>query len=259
MSLLYALLILLAFWLGLHLALRRRGKGDVVAHRGAAAVAPENTLPSVEAGMKSGALYLEIDVQRSKDGSLVVIHDTTVDRTTDGSGKVGDLTLRELKELDAGAWFEPKFAGAQIPSLEEVFTKLGSWPGALVIEAKSPSAYPGIEKDIAGAIWRTGFPRITIVSFDHAWLQKFREVNPDIPLGALSVLPPLRMADTSTERIGVHWSAPLLDPTLVRRTHNNGQEIWVWTVDKPWLQRLLRWLGVDGITANDPASAVKRL
>jgi len=91
----------------------------VIAHRGATGYAPENTLPAIKKAIGLGANYIEIDVHQSKDEAVVVIHDYSVDRTTNGSGKVLDLTLEELKTLDAGSWYDSSFAGTQIPTLDE--------------------------------------------------------------------------------------------------------------------------------------------
>lgn len=122
-----------------------------IAHRGAAAYAPENTIASYDLAVDMKADYIEIDVQRSKDGELVVIHDTSVDRTTDGSGKVGDLTLEEMKSLDAGSWKGEQFAGEEIPTFEEVLDRYHGKVGIL-IEMKSPELYPGIEEQVADAL-----------------------------------------------------------------------------------------------------------
>lgn len=254
-----ALLFVIALWLLLHLLLRRPGEVNVVAHRGAAAVAPENTLPAIAAGMKSGAQYLEVDVQRCADGELVIIHDLTVDRTSDGSGRVAEQSFQQLKALDAGGWFSPEFKGAQIPTLRQVFDTLESWPGALALEVKSPGRYPGIAQDLQRAIHESGFRRLSVLSFDHRWLAQFKQLEPEIPITALSVFPLQLTQEMKADRLGVNWLAPVLDPTLIFRCHRRGQEIWVWTVDDPWQQRLMRWLGVDGITANNPMLAVSTL
>src|SRR3982750_2761264 len=95
-----------------------------VAHRGYSAVAPENTLPALAAGVLSGATFIEFDVRTTADGVPVVIHDRTVDRTTDGSGKVWELTLDEVGSLDAGSWFSPAYGGVRVPPLSEVLDLL---------------------------------------------------------------------------------------------------------------------------------------
>ena len=96
------------------------GVRQTVAHRGASAGYPENTLAAYRAAIESGATALEVDVRTTKDGVLVSLHDKTLDRTTDGTGSIGDRTLGELRKLDAGAWFDPKFAGQRVPTLSEV-------------------------------------------------------------------------------------------------------------------------------------------
>lgn len=116
-------------------------KVDNVAHRGASAYAPENTIAAYDKAVKMKADYIEIDVQRSKDGELVLIHDTTVDRTTDGSGKVGDFTFEELRSLDAGSWKGEQFAGEQIPTFDEILDRYHGKIGILV-ELKAPELYP---------------------------------------------------------------------------------------------------------------------
>lgn len=115
----------------------------IIAHRGAASVAPENTMAAFRAAVELGASAVELDVQQSLDGELVVMHDDTVERTTDGGGLVGELSLAELQALDAGSWFSAEFAGEQVPLLREVL----ALPVVPVIELKYGSErYPGIEE-----------------------------------------------------------------------------------------------------------------
>src|SRR5699024_1122413 len=111
--------------------------------RGASGYAPENTIAAFDKAVEMKADYFELDVQRSKDGQLVLIHDTTVDRTTNGTGAVKDLTLKELKSLDAGSWFDEKYAGEKIPTLGETLDRHRG-KIKILIELKSPSLYPGI-------------------------------------------------------------------------------------------------------------------
>lgn len=248
----------LGLWILLHLALRAPRRTEVVAHRGAAGEAPENTLVAVQVGRDSGARYLEVDVQRSRDGSLVVLHDRTVDRTTDGSGDVTGLTHAELSELDAGSWFAPRFRGERIPTLQSVLDSLDGWQGILVVEAKSPGRYPGIASELAAALNTRKSLRVEVVSFDHDWLASFREQAPGVPTGALAVYPAALPDAGEANRIGVFWLAPILDPSLMARAHRRGLDVWVWTVDAPFLQDLLAWLGVDGLTTNFPSRTAIR-
>ena len=117
----------------------------VVAHRGLTLHAPENTLASFRACLEL-RIGFEVDVQRSKDGHLVCIHDDTVDRTTDGTGKVSDLTLAELKTLDAGSWFDSAFLGEQVPTLDEVFETLSRYPHRVLIAMDLKAA--DVEEDV---------------------------------------------------------------------------------------------------------------
>jgi glycerophosphoryl diester phosphodiesterase len=259
MTTLLTVVILLALWGGLHLLLHRPVPTKVVAHRGAGGEAPENTLAAVQAGMESGAQYLEIDIRRSADGAFVVIHDATVDRTTDGTGSVDSLTTSQLRALDAGSWFGPAFAGQRIPLLDEVLSAVVGWEGGLAVEVKDPEMDAEIAEKLAEALQDAPFQRILLVSFDHEWLKRFRRVMPAIPIGELSVYP-LSLPDAAVvERIGVFWLAPVVDPTLIWRSHRRGLQVWVWTVDHPLLIGLMRWLGVDGVTTNHPTRAAHLL
>lgn len=253
---LWGLIVLVVFWVGLHLTLHRRTQTAVVAHRGAGGEAPENTLAAVRAGRESGAGFLEIDARRSADGAFVIIHDATVDRTTNGTGEVASLTTSQLRALDAGSWFAPRFQGERIPLLDEVLAAVEGWGGGLAVEVKDPQMDMETAEQLATALQRGPFHRILLVSFDHDWLRLFRQVMPAAPIGELSVYPGRLPESTVVERIGVFWLATVLDPTLVWRCHRRGLQTWVWTVDHPLLVRLMRWLGVDGVTTNQPTRAV---
>jgi glycerophosphoryl diester phosphodiesterase len=246
-------------WLALHIVLRRSAETDVVAHRGAAGEAPENTLAAVRAGTESGAGYLEIDTRRSADRAFVVIHDATVDRTTDGSGQVAAMTTSQLRALDAGGWFAPSFAGERIPLLAEVLENLVDWDGGLVVEVKDPEMNAEVGEQLVAELQAGPFHRILLVSFDHEWLRLFRGLLPSAPSGELSIYPWPLPDGSTVELVGVFWLAPILDPTLVWRAHRRGLEIWVWTTDHPWLIRLVHWLGVDGVTTNFPGRANRLL
>ncbi|MEH7428122.1 glycerophosphodiester phosphodiesterase family protein, partial [Priestia megaterium] len=165
-------------------------KVDNIAHRGASAYAPENTIAAFDKAVEMKADYIEIDVQRSKDGKLVVIHDTTVDRTTDGSGKVGNLTFNELRNLDAGSWKGEQFAGAQIPTFDEILDRYHGKIGIL-IELKAPELYPGVEENIAGKLKEQNLDKpqnekIIVQSFNHNSMKKMNELLPKVPIGVLT-------------------------------------------------------------------------
>jgi glycerophosphoryl diester phosphodiesterase len=249
------LFVLLLTGFILYLVLRSKPLREpfMISHRGAGALAPENTLAGASEAIERGALFFEVDVQRSADGVLVVIHDDTVDRTTDGTGRVGELTYDEMGSLDAGSHFSTEFAGEPIPTLDAILELVAEKQVTLVLEAKSPELYPGIEQQIAEALQRLEVQdRVIVISFDHDWLERFHEVAPQARLGELwgwmGRSKPLPM----TSLVDVYWPSVIADPTLVKRAHAQGHEVVVWTVNNPWAMKLLLWLGVDGITTDRP-------
>lgn len=232
-----------------------------VAHRGASGHAPENTMAAFQKALEMKADYIEIDVQMSKDGELVIIHDTTVDRTTDGSGFVGDLTLEELQQLDAGSWFSDKYAEEQIPTFAEVLDTYRGKIGIL-IELKSPELYPGIEAEVAEALrarnmHKPGNNKIIIQSFNHESMQTSKALLPNIPHG---VLAGLSWADVTDEELAQFATyADFFNPNmnivthdLVERVHGLGMEIYPYTVRTQEQANNLFELGVDGIITDFP-------
>lgn len=245
---------LIALWLLAHLLLRGRNAEEpaIIAHRGAAGRAPENTLAGVEAGLMSGSQFIEIDVQRTVDGVLVLMHDATVDRTTDGAGRVSEMSYQEIARLDAGSWYSDGFAGEKVPRLDEVFELVSGWSGTLVVELKYPDNYPGIAADLAEMFDRFSETSVSVVSFDHDWLPELRRHAPLVPLARLWVYPTDLSRPDGIVRIGVFWPSVIADPSLVRRARASGMETWVYTADHPALKWFLTWQGVDGITTNYP-------
>lgn len=153
----------------------------IIGHRGAPRAAPENTLSSFELAIRQGADLVELDLHLSTDKQLVVIHDDTVDRTTDGTGPVGDLSLAELRALDAGSWVHPKFCGEQIPTLSEAL-ELSAGRAGLVVELKGGSdCYPGMERLLARAIeTEDRLEDVIAISRNSAAIKRINEINPDI-------------------------------------------------------------------------------
>src|SRR5690606_20002442 len=165
----------------------RRGRKDmttplIIAHRGASDQAPETTMAAFRRALDIGADGIELDVHMSADGRLVVIHDETVDRTSNGKGLVKDKTLAELKELDFGSWFSEGFRGEKIPELEDVLELLSDRDVLLNIEIKNgPVFYPGIETAVADALQKYGMTDRTIISsFNHYTLVEIRRYDPGI-------------------------------------------------------------------------------
>jgi glycerophosphoryl diester phosphodiesterase len=245
-------------FIGLHLTFRDQpvvAVPLVVGHRGAASLAPENTLAAIEAGIAQGAGYVELDVQRSADGVVLILHDETLDRTTDGSGLVGELTWSAIQQLDAGSPFSAAFGGEAIPSLADVITFTAASATTLVLEIKSPQLYPGIEQQILEAVREFEIAeRVMVISFYAEALQNVNSLAPDITTGFVWQWPrfPAEVASLDVEVVCLFWPAVLLNPCLVSRLHAEGYQVWVWTVNDARLMRLLLWLGVDGIATDRP-------
>lgn len=229
-----------------------------IAHRGASALAPGNTLAAFAKAAELNADGIEFDVQLSADNVPVVIHDFTVDRTTDGSGRVADLTLAQLKRLDAGAPFDLSFSGQRIPTLTEVLETLG---GQLLlnIELKSAGVRDnGLERAVTDQVTRHGLEDSVILSsFSPFSLRQAKRLAPRIPVGLLyapGMSLPLRRA----------WLAALF-PHEARHPHHTmvnagfmtwarqrGYKVNTWTVDDVDEMHRLVTLGVDGIITNNP-------
>jgi glycerophosphoryl diester phosphodiesterase len=229
-----------------------------IAHRGASAVAPPNTLVAFDKAVELGADAVEFDVHLSADGIPVVIHDFTVDATTDGSGRVADMTLAQLKQLDAGSRFDPAFAGQRIPTLAEVLETVESHL-LLNIELKTLALRDeGLEAAVAAQVKpRNLGDRVLFSSFNPLSLRRIKRIAPRIPVGLLYSpdLPlPLRRA----------WLAPLvthearhpqhtmIDAHYMAWARRRGYWVNTWTVDDPGKMRRLVDLGVNGIITNVP-------
>ena len=165
----------------------------ISAHRGYSAVAPENTLPALEAALAAGAHVAEIDVKLTRDGQLVVMHDATLERTTDGRGPISALTLAEIRSLDAGSWFDRKFAGTKVPTLDEVLAWSRGRLGILVEMKNCPERDPRYVTETIAAIERCNAAHFAIpAGFDHPALA---EIHRRRPTWALEMILPCRLVD----------------------------------------------------------------
>lgn len=235
-----------------------------IAHRGSSGHAPENTIAAYDFAFEQKADYIEIDVQMTKDGELVSIHDTTVDRTTDGSGSVGDYTLEELRNLDAGSWFDSSFAGETIPTFGEILDRYRGKIGIL-IELKSPELYPGVVQKVADALMERNMDKpnnnkIIVQSFNHNSVKRFHDIIPSMPLGVLVGYGQADDGEITDELLEqyteyadyVNPNKSLLDENTVDRIHQNELKTWPYTVvDEEWIDQLMNY-GVDGIITNYP-------
>lgn len=223
----------------------------IIAHRGAAGLAPENTLAAIYAGLKEGVSVIEVDIHMTLDEVLVVHHDQTVDRTANGTGRIDEYYLRELLKLDAGSHFSRRFAGEPIPTLAEVLDMMGETGVTLAIEVKHAGSYPGIDEHLAGLL--QDYPgKAIIISFDLGWLKRFSENHPGTTVAQVMEKAQPRFDIPGTQVVSINWRTLLYEPLFVRKMNERGWQVWVWTVDNVWVMRLMLWFGVDGITTNRP-------
>ncbi len=233
----------------------------IVAHRGDSANAPENTLAAFRLALANGADGIELDVMLSADKKLVVIHDDTLDRTTNGHGQVGKTLFAALRELDAGSWFRPEFKGEPIPLLDEVFAELGG-KFLINVELKNYKTPKDELPDlVVELVKKHGLGEsVLLSSFNGRNLPRAKAISPEIRTGLLTL--PGLLGLPMRGFIGRRFGADDLNPyyrdvseQLVQSRHKLGQKVNVWTVDAPDDLRRMHSCGVDMIICNDPAHA----
>ncbi|MFD8643046.1 glycerophosphodiester phosphodiesterase [Streptomyces zaomyceticus] len=237
--------------------MRRAGAPlTVIAHRGASSAAPENTLISDEVARRGGAVWIENDVQPSKDGVPHILHDTTVDRTTDGTGPVRSLTAAQLNDLDAGSWFAPAYAGTRVPTLAAQLADLRTRGGKLLLEIKGRHSHAEVARIVRDVREQGMADRVFVQSFDVPSLRYTRELAPELPLGLLrSTLDadPVALAkELDLAAYNVSDAALSTRPGIIGDLHAAGVAVNVWTVDTPARWKALSALGVDGVITNRP-------
>ena len=224
---------------------------NVVAHRGASSLAPENTLSSVRKALEIGAKMIEVDVHTTLDGEIVVMHDADVSRTTNGSGVISEMSYSRIAQLDAGSWFGPEFRGEGVPALDEVLSTVRG-RSVLCIEIKR--AYP---KEVLEKVLKHGLlDDVVIFDFDHQRLRELRSEEADVCTLALGVD---SASLTNIEREGfdaLGASFSKANEELVERAHEIGMAVFVYTVDDVDRMRRLIEIGVDGIISNKPQDCI---
>jgi glycerophosphoryl diester phosphodiesterase len=239
-----------------------------VAHRGASDEVAENTLAAVRRAVDLDADMVEVDVQRSKDGALVLMHDTTLVRTTNaqqvfpgrGPWRVSDFTYDELMRLDAGSWKSPELVGERVPTLVDLLETLRRSRTGLLLELKAPELYPGIVSDVVATMRAVpGYVesavasrRLVVESFSFAAMKEHKTQAPDVPVGLLGAPAVANLPALGTWADQVNPSHLSVDKAYVDRVHDLGMECHVWTVNRgPAMKRALR-MGVDGVITNRP-------
>ncbi|GAA3370074.1 hydrolase [Streptomyces sannanensis] len=245
----------------------------VIAHRGASAYAPENTLEAVDLAAAMGFDWVENDVQRTKDGELVVVHDDTLERTTDAEQvfpdrapwRVADFTAAEIAKLDAGGWFGERFEGARVPTLTEYLERLEDNGQSLLLEIKDPELYPGIERDILRVLREGGWldqdhiaHRLVVQSFGEDSIKEVHRQCPEITLGFLGTPPvpelpryaafadQINPEDTT---LSAEWVAAVHALTGL---HGRPLQVSTWTVVDAATAGRVHDFGVDGIITDTP-------
>jgi glycerophosphoryl diester phosphodiesterase len=252
-----------------------------IGHRGASGYAPEHTIPAYDLALRMGADYIEQDLQLTKDGVLVVLHDDTLDRTArptaesspgDCTGLVIEKTLAQIKTCDVGTWFNktyplyatPEYVGLKIPTLEEVFQRYGTGVN-YYIETKNPGAAPGMEEELLRLMDEYGLTepaeerwQVLIQSFSPASLQKIHTYNPDLPLIQLyfgtetSATIRATLDVARTYAVGIGPSKSDVDAALVEAAHAHCLDVHPYTVNETKEMEALISLGVDGMFTNFP-------
>jgi glycerophosphoryl diester phosphodiesterase len=241
----------------------------VIGHRGYCQFAPENTLPSFKLALAAGADMAELDYHHTRDGKLIVIHDFELDRTTDATNRWGEQhikvamkTAAEIQSLDAGSWFDPKYAGTRIPLLAEALDTIQAG-GVTLIERKA-----GAPADCLSLLREKGLiNKVVVQSFDWNYLRAFHELEPQQVLGALG--PPSSLADGKApsglpKELNATWLDELrktgakvavwsqkVSKEAVDLAHQRGLKVWVYTINDPELANKLLDMGVDGIITNN--------
>ena len=236
----------------------------IIAHRGASAVSPENTLVAFKKATALHANAIELDVRQTKDSQLVVLHDAPVDRTTNGSGDIASLTFPEVRKLDAGSWFHPHFKDEWIPTLQEVIQILDTTT-ILIIEIKGGNeVYPGIEERVLETVKINRLEgRVILKSFDQRVLARLKRQAPLTPLLYVYVftIPLLNITIDHGMSVGdlfdlnVDYLQPhkiFLTKSHVRQAQERGFKVIAWDVQDESTMKALIDLGVDGIETDFP-------
>jgi len=230
-----------------------------VAHRGASALAPENTLAAYRLAIQAGMELVECDLRRTRDGTIVIMHDAQVNRTTDGTGQVSELTVEQIKSLDAGSWFHPRFRGERVPTLRQFLDQVA---GRIrpVLELKED----GLAAEVAAELERRGLlEQSLIVSFRRSELAEVRRLAPALATGFLCGDELSReQALQGAREVGATMLGPwegMISPELAAEAHAQGLVLQAWTVDDRTRMAQLLALGVDVIATNQPLTPEERL
>jgi glycerophosphoryl diester phosphodiesterase len=231
-------------------------KTIIIGHRGAAGEAPENTLGSFRLALEQGAEALELDIHETADGELIVCHDSTVNRTTNGQGAISLMTVQELKKLDAGSWFNPRFAAERLPLLEEVFALV---PEEIVVNVEVKCEYSvRLEARLVELLHQYNRLQSVIVSsFNHKILVRLKRTEPALKIGLLytaNFQSHRQMAESAgVEVFSLHPYYRLIDAEDVEDALQNGLRVYPYTINEEAELHKALAAGVSGIITDYPA------
>jgi glycerophosphoryl diester phosphodiesterase len=235
-----------------------REPGDtaaIIAHRGDSKVAPENTMPAVTSAVEGGADFFEIDINYTADNEVVAIHDATVDRTTDGTGEVRDMTYDQISELDAGSWLDPSYSYAEVPKLEEVFDYMSDTGAHVLLEYKEDWTPEQVEMTAELVEEYDVADQIIAQSFDLTTVESLQEELPDVPRMILGS-PDEDFEEVADDLDAIGWNPSgnyvASNPEWVEQAHEADLATFVYTINHPDHWEQLTALGVDGIITDHP-------
>ncbi|WP_406479071.1 glycerophosphodiester phosphodiesterase [Streptomyces sp. NBC_01615] len=252
----------------------------IVSHRGASAYAPENTLAAIDKAAAMGFPWVENDVQRTKDGELVVLHDATLARTTDvervyphrSPWKVKDFTAAEIARLDAGSWFSPRYAGVRVPTLKQYMNRVSHNHQKLVLEVKNPELYPGIERQTLKLLSNEGWldpahlkSSLIVQSFSADSVRTVHDLRPGIKTAFLGRPSIAQLPDYAQFADQINSDHTALSSGYVSAVHGfdgphgSPMKVFAWTINNADTARRVAGFGVDGVITNVPDVIQKAL
>ncbi|TBL72695.1 glycerophosphodiester phosphodiesterase [Paenibacillus thalictri] len=226
-----------------------------IAHRGAKGLAPENTLAAFRLGMEHGCEGIELDIHLSADGEIIVCHDESLDRTTNGTGAIRGLTLSEIKSYDAGEWFGEQYRGETVPTLGEVFDLV---PASIMINVEvKDHVDEQIERKLVDFLRERGrLDNVVVSSFDHQCVRRIKQLEPNVKIGllyALNLVEPAAYAHAfDVDVYSLHPHFTLVDSELMQKAAEYGLVVFPWTVNDEKDLLHVTELGVSGIITDFP-------
>ena len=248
-------MVIISLFLGIRVIDRVQVKDNVlvIAHRGAAGRAPENTIAAVRAAVEDGADWVEIDVQESIDGEIVVVHDSDLMKLAKVNRKIWDMTLAELKQIDIGSWFGEEFSSERLPTLREVLEEVRG-RALLLIELKYYGHDQQLEQRVVDVVEQAGMvEEVAFMSLQRSGIEKLQKLRPDWKVGLLLSKAIGTLSSMEMDFLAVNMGTT--NPALIRQAHAGDKELFVWTVNDQVSMSRMMSLGVDGIITDEPKMA----